>query len=161
MRELIWKHNGLIRLGFRVRSELNGWGLFPIVHFMYRPFLTLAAGLGFLAVALGAFGAHGLGPRLAPLADGAQRMEWWKTAAQYHLAHALALGLVAGVLGEARAGRWACIAFALGILFFSGSLYTMTLTGTRWLGAITPLGGLLLLAGWLLLGWASLTATRG
>lgn len=131
-----------------------------MVQPMYRPFLTLAAGLGFLAVALGAFGAHGLASRLADLPDGALRLDWWKTAAQYHLAHALALGLAAGVLGEARLGRLACVAFALGILLFSGSLYTMTLTGVRWLGAVTPLGGLALLAGWLLLGWAALTTSR-
>jgi uncharacterized membrane protein YgdD (TMEM256/DUF423 family) len=161
MLERLRKHKRLIRLGFRAHAELKGCALFRMVQFMYRPFLTLAAALGFLAVALGAFGAHGLSSRLAPLADGAQRMEWWKTAAQYHLAHALALGLAAGVLGEARAGRWACIAFALGVLLFSGSLYAMTLThGQRWLGPITPLGGLSLLAGWLLLGWAALTVNR-
>jgi uncharacterized membrane protein YgdD (TMEM256/DUF423 family) len=140
------------------RSALNPGGLFRMVGCMYRPFLTLAAGLGFLAVALGAFGAHGLTSRLASLTDGAQRLDWWKTAAQYHLAHALALGLAAAVLGEVRAGRLACLAFALGILLFSGSLYTMTLTGARWLGAVTPLGGLALLLGWLLLGWAALTS---
>jgi uncharacterized membrane protein YgdD (TMEM256/DUF423 family) len=123
---------------------------------MYRPFIALAAALGFLAVALGAFGAHGLSARLAGLSDGAQRLDWWKTAANYHLAHALAVGLAAGVCGETRAGRWACVAFALGIVLFSGSLYTMTLSGLRWLGAVTPLGGLLLLAGWILLGWAAL-----
>lgn len=123
---------------------------------MHRPLLTLAAGLGFLAVALGAFGAHGLSSRLAGLADGAQRLDWWKTAAHYHLAHALAVGLAAGVCGETRAGRLACVAFAAGILLFSGSLYAMTLTGTRWLGAVTPLGGLSLLMGWVLLGRAAL-----
>ncbi len=123
---------------------------------MHRPLFALAAALGFLAVALGAFGAHGLSSRLAGLADSAQRLDWWKTAAHYHLAHALAVGLAAGVCGETRAGRWACVAFAGGILLFSGSLYTMTLSGLRWLGAITPLGGLLLLAGWVLLGWAAL-----
>jgi len=125
---------------------------------MDRPFVTLAAGLGFLAVALGAFGAHGLSTRLSVLADGAQRLDWWKTAAHYHLAHALAVGLAASVYGETRLGRVACLAFSAGILLFSGSLYTMTLTGLRWLGAVTPVGGLLLLAGWLLLGWA---AARG
>jgi uncharacterized membrane protein YgdD (TMEM256/DUF423 family) len=117
---------------------------------------TLAAGLGFSAVAFGAFGAHGLSTRLAGLVDGAQRLEWWKTAAHYHLAHALAVGLAAGVCGETRAGRLACLAFLAGVLLFSGSLYTMTLTGTRWLGAVTPVGGLCLLAGWLLLGVAAL-----
>lgn len=123
---------------------------------MHRPFLTLAAGLGGLAVALGAFGAHGLAARLAGLEDGAQRLDWWKTAAQYHLAHALALGLAAGLLGETRAGRLACAAFGVGIALFSGSLYAMTLSGARWLGAVTPLGGLSLIAGWLALAWAAL-----
>lgn len=115
---------------------------------MHRLYLTLAASLGCLAVALGAFGAHGLGKFLAGLADGALRLDWWKTAAQYHLAHALALGLAAGLVGDTRVGRLSCIAFALGIALFSGSLYTMTLTGTRWLGAVTPFGGLSLMVGW-------------
>ena len=127
-----------------------------MVRRMHRPFLTLAATFGFLAVGLGAFGAHGLGKRFAELSDGAARMDWWKTAAQYHLAHALALGLAAGLLGETRAGRIACVSFALGIVLFSGSLYVLALTGARWLGAITPFGGLALLAGWLALGLAAL-----
>jgi uncharacterized membrane protein YgdD (TMEM256/DUF423 family) len=115
---------------------------------MHRLFVTLAAILGFVSVALGAFGAHALRGRLASVADGALRLEWWQTASLYHLTHALALGLVAGLLGDTRAGRVACVAFVIGIGLFSGSLYTMTLTGTRWLGAITPLGGLALLVGW-------------
>jgi uncharacterized membrane protein YgdD (TMEM256/DUF423 family) len=115
---------------------------------MHRPFLTLAAALGFLAVALGAFGAHGLSSRLGALPDGAQRLDWWKTAALYHLTHAIALGLAAGLLGDRGAGRLACWAFTLGIALFAGSLYTMTLTGIRVLGAVTPFGGLLLLVGW-------------
>ena len=116
---------------------------------MHRPFLTVAASLGALAVMLGAFGAHGLRKSLAPLADGALRLEWWHTAAQYHLAHALALGLVAAVAADGRAGRISCIAFVAGITVFSGSLYIMALSGQRWLGAITPLGGLALIVGWL------------
>jgi uncharacterized membrane protein YgdD (TMEM256/DUF423 family) len=126
-----------------------------MVRPMHRLFFTFAAGLGFLAVALGAFGAHGLKARLAPLADGVDRLAWWKTAAEYHLAHALALALAAGLFGDTRAGRAACIAFAIGIALFSGSLYTMTLTGIRWLGAVTPIGGLGLLAGWALLAVAA------
>ncbi|MET0283923.1 MAG: DUF423 domain-containing protein [Polyangiales bacterium] len=122
---------------------------------MHRLFFTFAASLGFLAVALGAFGAHGLKTRLGPLADGADRLAWWNTAAQYHLAHALALALAAGLFGDTRLGRSACVAFALGIALFSGSLYTMTLTGIRWLGAVTPLGGLGMLAGWALLAAAA------
>lgn len=119
-----------------------------MVRNMHRFYFASAGALGFLGVALGAFGAHGLTQRLASLTDGAQRLDWWKTAALYHLVHALALGLAAGLLGETRAGRFACTSFCVGIALFSGSLYVMTLTGTRWLGAITPLGGLAFLAGW-------------
>jgi uncharacterized membrane protein YgdD (TMEM256/DUF423 family) len=126
-----------------------------MVRSMHRLFFTFAASLGFLAVALGAFGAHGLKSRLAALADGPDRLAWWSTAAQYHLAHALALALAAGLFGDTRLGRAACVAFALGITLFSGSLYTMTLTGTRWLGAVTPVGGLGMLAGWALLALAA------
>lgn len=115
---------------------------------MHRLFFTFAAFLGFLSVALGAFGAHGLKSRLASLPDGVDRLEWWKTAALYHLTHALALALAAGLFGQTRAGRVACVAFCVGIALFSGSLYTMTLTGTRWLGAVTPLGGVAMLVGW-------------
>jgi uncharacterized membrane protein YgdD (TMEM256/DUF423 family) len=122
---------------------------------MHRLFFTFAAVLGFLSVALGAFGAHGLKAHLAKLPDGVDRLEWWKTAALYHLTHALALALSAGWFGQTRAGRVACVAFCAGIVLFSGSLYTMTLTGTRWLGAITPLGGLALLVGWAALALAA------
>lgn len=115
---------------------------------MHRMFLTIAAVLGCAAVGFGAFGAHGLTTRMASLPDGVQRLDWWKTAALYHLAHALALALAAGLLGDTRAGRVACVAFVAGIALFSGSLYTMTLTGIRILGAVTPLGGLSLMVGW-------------
>ena len=115
---------------------------------MHRMFLTIAAALGCAAVGLGAFGAHGLTTRMASLPDGAQRLDWWKTAALYHLAHALALAIAAGLVGDTRAGRIACISFVAGIVLFSGSLYTMTLTGIRILGAVTPLGGLSLMVGW-------------
>lgn len=117
---------------------------------MERLFLILAGIYGFLGVALGAFGAHGLKARLESLPDGAQRMAWWQTGAQYHLIHALALALAAYV--AARSGSGAATAagfcFAGGVLLFSGSLYVMTLTGVRALGAVTPFGGLLMLAGW-------------
>jgi uncharacterized membrane protein YgdD (TMEM256/DUF423 family) len=124
---------------------------------MERTLMILAAVNGFLAVALGAFGAHGLKTRLAALPDVAQRLEWWQTAAQYHLTHALALGLMAIVAAKvpgtaATAGGWAMLA---GIVLFSGSLYGMTLTGVRALGAITPVGGLCLLVGWCLLAVAA------
>lgn len=113
--------------------------------------LLLGAGVsGFLAVALGAFGAHGLTSRLAPLPDGAQRLAWWHTGASYHATHALALAAAAFLAsqGQPGAARVAGAGFVLGTLFFSGSLYVMTLTGLRWLGAITPIGGLGFLVGW-------------
>jgi uncharacterized membrane protein YgdD (TMEM256/DUF423 family) len=117
---------------------------------MERLFLILAGANGLLAVALGAFGAHGLKTRLSSLPDGPQRLAWWETAAHYHLTHALALGLAAYVAGRApgTAAQLSGFAFLLGIGLFSGSLYAMTLTGTRALGAVTPFGGLCLLAGW-------------
>lgn len=118
--------------------------------------LTISGVSGFLAVALGAFGAHGLASRLAGAADGTKRLGWWETAAQYHLIHALAFGLVALVASRVPAARFAGIAFLLGTLFFSGSLYVMALGGPRWLGAVTPLGGLGLLAGWACLAWCGM-----
>jgi uncharacterized membrane protein YgdD (TMEM256/DUF423 family) len=124
---------------------------------MERLWLTSAAVHGFLAVALGAFGAHGLKSKLAALVDGTDRLGWWQTAAQYHLAHALAFGLVAYVTGRF-GGNASNVSGALlhaGIVLFSGSLYVMALTGTRALGVVTPLGGLCLLGAWLALGLAS------
>ena len=120
---------------------------------MERLFLALCAGNGFLAVALGAFGAHGLRARMALLTDGAQRLGWWETAAHYHLMHALALGLVSQLVprsaeGTSGAVNVAGFAFLAGIALFSGSLYAMTLSGVRALGMITPLGGLGFLVGW-------------
>ena len=108
--------------------------------------------MGFLGVALGAFGAHGLKKRLAGLPDGDQRVVWWQTGAQYHLVHALAIGLAARAPGGAVAG-WL---FLGGIALFSGSLYLMTMTGKRALGAVTPIGGVLFLAGWAVMGWSAL-----
>lgn len=119
-----------------------------------RPLFFLASVLGFLGVALGAFGAHGLTARLGPLADGAARLEWWKTGAHYHLLHAVAIGLAASLSAtrEGRGANVAAIAFSVGVVLFSGSLYLMTVTGIRALGAITPLGGLAFLVGWAALG---------
>ena len=95
------------------------------------------AGAAFMlvAVALGAFGAHALKDRLNPYEH-----EVWRAAARYHALHALALMIP----GTARAG-WL---FSAGIVLFSGSLYALALTGTSRLGAITPIGGALFLAGW-------------
>lgn len=132
------------------RSTVPEPGPAPYDGVMARLFLLLAGLSGFLAVGLGAFGAHGLERWLADSSDAERRLEWWTTAAHYHLTHALALGLAAW-LAHQRAGAAAGVAgagFALGTVVFSGSLYAMTLTGARWLGAITPIGGTMLLVGW-------------
>jgi len=115
---------------------------------MERIAFLLAGANGLLAVALGAFGAHGLQRVLVE--DAEKRLQWWQTASHYHLVHALALGL-AGYLIARSSGSAATVAvwaFSAGITLFSGSLYVMTLTGIRALGAITPIGGLGLLVGW-------------
>lgn len=107
-----------------------------------------AAGLvGALGVALGAFGAHGL----KNVVTDAHLLEVWETGARYHLLHAIALCAVAA---HPKAPVGSGVAFLLGIVLFSGSLYLMTLTGQRWLGAVTPLGGLAFIAGWIWLAFA-------
>ena len=110
----------------------------------------VAAAAGFLAVALGAFGAHGLKNILAQ--NGTAVI--WESAVFYHLIHAVMLFLLAGRKPLA-AGPWWC--FLTGIVIFSGSLYLLAVTNVRWLGAITPVGGISLLAGWL---WLVITAVR-
>lgn len=115
--------------------------------------VLVGAVYGFVGVALGAFGAHALRGRLS-----AELLAVWKTAVEYQLYHALALVLV-GLIAVQRpsiAISNSSICFALGVLIFSGSLYLLALTGVRWLGAVTPIGGILLLAGWALLLWAAL-----
>lgn len=104
----------------------------------------ISAGFGFLAVALGAFGAHGLRGLLADNGTAAI----WQTAVLYHLVHAVVAWAIAAREPLRRAPWWA---FVLGIVIFSGTLYVLAVTGTRWLGAITPLGGVALLAGWAML----------
>jgi uncharacterized membrane protein YgdD (TMEM256/DUF423 family) len=103
---------------------------------------------GASAVLLGAFGAHALRGVLD-----ARGAELWHTAVNYHAWHALALAVVAG-LGRGRSGRVAMAAFVVGIVLFSGSLYALALGAPRWVGIITPFGGLAFVAGWLALGWA-------
>lgn len=108
---------------------------------------TAAGIVGALGVGLGAFGAHGL----EGVVEDPHLLEVWETGARYHLLHALALCAVAA---HPRPPNPAGGLFVAGIALFSGSLYGMTLTGIRWLGAITPLGGLCLIAGWLVLAFA-------
>ena len=104
----------------------------------------LAALAGFLAVGLGAFGAHGLKTTLE--ANG--NVQIWQTAALYHLVHAVVLLVVAS---RSTLSRLPFALFGIGIVLFSGSLYLLAVTNVKWLGAITPFGGLCLLAGWLAL----------
>jgi uncharacterized membrane protein YgdD (TMEM256/DUF423 family) len=114
-----------------------------------RTFLLLASVLGFLGVALGAFGAHALKSRLSP-----DMLAVFETGVRYQMYHVFALLIVSaaiGHLGNARLLVTAGWFFFAGILIFSGSLYALTVTGTRWLGAVTPFGGLALLIGWALL----------
>jgi uncharacterized membrane protein YgdD (TMEM256/DUF423 family) len=105
--------------------------------------LRIAAGFCFLAVALGAFGAHALKANL----QASGMMDAWNKAVLYHLVHAVAL-LALALNGAGNRASYYLL--AAGILLFSGSLYTMALSNVRWLGAITPFGGLCFLAGW---GW--------
>lgn len=105
-------------------------------------FRRVAAVMMFFAVALGAMAAHALEPRLMA----AGREGTWDTAVQYHLIHGLAMFVVAGLGARAR-GPWWC--FLIGTLLFSGSLYVYSLTGMKWLVAVTPFGGISFLVGWL------------
>ena len=102
----------------------------------------IAAALCFLAVALGAFGAHALRSTI----DRHGMLDVWNKAVLYHFVHAIALLVLALWATTNRTSWWLICA---GIFLFSGSLYLMALTGARWLGAITPLGGLCFIAGWI------------
>ncbi|GAB3677361.1 DUF423 domain-containing protein [Salinisphaera aquimarina] len=118
--------------------------------------LVAASIYGLLGVVLGAFGAHALSARLSP-----EMQSIWHTAVQYqffHVAALLAVGVLARQGMTSGALSVAGVCFTLGTLVFSGSLYLLALSGVRWLGAITPLGGVLLILGWLALLWA---VTRG
>ena len=115
-------------------------------------FLIAGAALGGLGVAVGAFGAHALRPTL----EAAGRLDTFETAVKYQFYHAfalLAVGLLAQRIGSPLLS-YSGHAFLAGTLVFSGSLYVLCLTGIRWLGAVTPLGGVLMIAGWGLLAWA-------
>ncbi|NOY27831.1 MAG: DUF423 domain-containing protein [Oligoflexia bacterium] len=118
---------------------------------MTRIWLTLGCLFGGLSVAGGAFGAHALKIRVTP-----ELLEIFHTGTRYAMVHALALVLT-GLVAARVTGATTTVAgwsFGAGILLFTGSLWLMTLTGARWLGAITPLGGLCFLAGWVSLGLA-------
>lgn len=113
-------------------------------------YIKLAAVLGALAVGIGAFGAHGLEPVLETY----NRVDTFETAVKYHFYHTLAILLVGILLAFGnghkllRASAWS---FLLGILIFSGSLYVLSVTNITWLGAVTPIGGVAFIVGWILL----------
>ena len=118
-----------------------------------RGMIAGGAVLAGVAVACGAFGAHALRGMLGPAEFG-----WWHTAVEYQMWHGLAL-VALGLAGKS----WARVPAGLlggGAAVFSATLYTMALGGPRWLGAVTPLGGLLMMAGWAVLAWRALTADR-
>jgi uncharacterized membrane protein YgdD (TMEM256/DUF423 family) len=124
---------------------------------MDRIFFIIGSILGGLAVATGAFGAHGLQKMVTP-----ERLDTWEKAVRYQIYHALALLLLAWAITHwpeqaklLAAGGWL---FLIGVILFSGSLYLLVLSDTSWLGAITPLGGVAFVAGWLCL---AIAAWRG
>ena len=111
-----------------------------------------------LAVAIGAFGAHALRERLSP-----ELLTVYETAGRYHFFHALgllAVGLIAQRLPDSPTLLWSTWLLLAGIVLFCGSLYALSLTGIRALGAITPVGGLCFIAGWLMLAFASRSLIR-
>ena len=116
--------------------------------------LALGAVSGAISVMLGAFGAHALKARLS-----VDALSAFQTAVQYQMVHSLAVvgvGLWLARHPEDTLSRYAALAFCFGILFFSGSLYGLTLGGPRWLGPVTPIGGMLFVAGWLLFAAAAI-----
>ena len=122
---------------------------------MTKIFIVLASLNGFLAVSIGAFAAHALRDRLAQ-----EMLNTFQTGVQYHMYHALALfgvGVLSLHFPNSALIRAAGYLFVLGIILFSGSLYTLSVTGVRWLGAITPLGGVAFLAAWGSLFWFALS----
>ena len=105
-----------------------------------------------IAVALGAFGAHGLKAIVSP-----QQLEWWQTATLYWFIHGLGLLLVGILIRLNYATQTTAWLLQVGVIIFAGSLYAMTLGAPRWFGAITPIGGVLMIAGWL---WLAMTTSR-
>jgi|TARA_B100001105_G_scaffold173862_1_gene140137 uncharacterized membrane protein YgdD (TMEM256/DUF423 family) len=115
-----------------------------------KNWIILGASLAALAVVLGAFGAHGLKNKVSP-----ENMLIFETGIRYHMYHALGL-ICLGILGfhySANVIQLPAVLLSIGILIFSGSLYILVLTGLRWMGAITPIGGAALITGWVLLAY--------
>lgn len=117
-----------------------------------RFFIVLAAVSGAVTVGLGAFGAHALKNMVEP-----DMLVVWQTAVFYQFVHTLAIfaAAVCAPLWNHKGALWVCIAWAVGLLLFSGSLYALVLSGIKVLGAITPIGGVLMIIGWLLLAYSA------
>ena len=116
----------------------------------WKVFLILAGFFGATAVGFGAFGAHGLKDILS-----VRMLEVYQTAVKYQMFHVsalLSLGILLKFL-ESKTLQAAGVFFSIGIIIFSGSLYTLSLTGIKWLGAITPIGGVFFIIGWMFLAW--------
>ncbi len=125
---------------------------------MERTFAAIGALFGLLGVGAGAFGAHALRNRLT-----ADLLEIFETGVRYQMYHALALLIVAFAYGRWTAPQalWAGWLFVVGTAVFSGSLYVLAFTGARWWGAVTPIGGVCLLAGWAALLWSVIAQSTG
>lgn len=124
---------------------------------MVRFFLAAGAFFAGLGVMLGAFGAHTLEGRVTP-----ERLDVFETGVRYQIYHALALLVLAWICSQTTVwqAHWSGYLFIAGILIFSGSLYLLVLTDTAWLGAVTPIGGLAFIGGWILLFWTAISGLR-
>ena len=129
------------------RAQATGLGI-GVGFWPRRNWMTLAAISGFVAVAVGAFAAHGVSDPKA--------QEWLRTGSTYGFMHTMAtLACATFIQVGAKRARYAPAFFLSGIVIFSGSLYAMALGAPRWFGAITPIGGLLFMIGWAVLAWAA------
>ncbi|CAM2971855.1 DUF423 domain-containing protein [Paenibacillus sediminis] len=125
---------------------------------MQRRYIQIGAVMAMLSVAIGAFGAHILKSHIS-----SEMMEVYHTGVQYHMIHAIGIiliALAAGQWGESRKLLWAARLLFVGIILFSGSLYVLSISGVRILGAITPLGGVSFIAGWLMFAAAAVSIKK-